>query len=349
MTADVKANSRLSGDKSRTTGTAADNLHDDRACRPSSKQQPGDRTHRRQHRALDEHLPRQLRPRRAKRDAHTQLAAPAGAARELQVGDVRTGHEQHHRHDTQQRHQRPLQPRAQARHAVADRRQREGCAQEIGPDISRIRGDPNLRLRGAQRLLGGLQGDAGAQTQHHREPRRRVLECNARRYGRLRFRREDHVEAATDVEAQKRPRRDADNRRRHAVDDDGRADDVGAAAEPLAPQPVTDHRADAGDAPARDIVGRGKEAADHRREAERGEEIAACKKPLDRPLLAAGGDRRLAAAMAEGQRGAEAVGVMADFIEDGVAHPTPRSTRCRSKPRRADRAARREAAAGGGC
>jgi hypothetical protein len=73
------------------------------------------------------------------------------------------------------------------------------------------------------------------QPRPERQPRRHALEQ------RLALERQDHVDARTDLEAEERRLRDADNGERDAVEHDGASDDAGGAAETPLPEAGAQH------------------------------------------------------------------------------------------------------------
>src|SRR5690606_19984850 len=103
---------------------------------------------------------------------------------------------------------------------------------------------------------------------------------------RLGSERQHDVNRATDVEAEERLRKDADDGKRPPVDREGPADDVIGAAEASLPEPMTDH----GDQPVRStaalVVGRGEDASTFCGYTENAQKIPAGVRAIDEVRLA---------------------------------------------------------------
>ena len=212
----------------------------------------------------------------AERDQHRQLAAPRMGARQHQRRQVGDGQQQDQPGGAEQQPERRLVGGAQPADAVAGidtavkRKPRYvsrlaglwpgGSVASIRPGLSARTCSPACAMR-----------DAGRQAPHHVQPPEiaplvRLTEA-ARRADR-----QGDVKGAADLESGKVRRRDADDRETLLQQRDRRAKHGAIAAEPRLPEGVTEHdRAFA----SRSIVGGGQQAAMSRRQAQRGERLAA--------------------------------------------------------------------------
>ncbi len=246
-------------------------LPHEQAAEPAGEDEAEHGAESREHEALAQELPRQPGARRAERQAHAQLVPPRRRAREQQVGDVGARDEQHEADDDHQRGERPLIASAQSGAARCRRVERERFLQVVllvvlAP-VLRHGGVAQLWLDAAQRGLRRLERLVGAQAAHHVQPpgraaiERALLAANEG----LGAERDGDVERAADVDAKEPGRRDADDRERHAFDDERPADDVSRAAEAPLPEGVADDRhRTIGAAPAPVIVFRPRAAEDGR-------------------------------------------------------------------------------------
>ncbi len=186
---------------------------------------------RRQQQRLEPELPRELQPRRAHRDPHRQLGAPAVGPDERQRHEIRERRGQDQDHRGQEReHRRPM---AGDEHLV----QRD----DLHRLFARVLDRKLLAQRAADRgqLRPGLAGPrAGIQPadepqEVHRAPHvaERVAVGNERRH---------------DVDVSQRQgklcRQHAHDDERLSVDSHGASDGVGVAAEPVPPEAVTEDR-----------------------------------------------------------------------------------------------------------
>ena len=209
-------------------------------------------------RTLSDGIACELAPSGPERDPHGQLAPPGHRTRELEVGHVRAGDEEHEQ-DGAGQHQERLPV---AHHLIEQRNHAEGEAA-----VGRI----NLREVAAQPRgdhielgLGGLDGDAGT------KPREQVVILRGADRGcggRQRQRQEDlavfhHAQRRQHLPGQGKVRRQhADDLVRFAVQHERRADDRRIGAEPPLPCSMRQH--DRSGAARRVVLG-------HEQSAERG-------------------------------------------------------------------------------
>jgi hypothetical protein len=172
--------------------------------------------------------------------------APRRRAREQQVRDVRAGDEQHQRDDHHDRRQRAPVSLAQRRAAVGRGPQREPRSEVarllIRPPVLRYRRLAELRQDPPKRRFTCRQALAVLQPDHHSQPPGRpAIEVGLlppdQRLGANRNR---DVEAAPNIHAEELRRGHADDRARHALDDQRASDDVGRAFEAALPEGVAD-------------------------------------------------------------------------------------------------------------
>ena len=192
------------------------------------EQQPSYRAQQRKKHALAQQLPHQAAAFRAERRAQAELLLADRAARQQQVGDVHTGDEQDQRHGSGQ----DLEGRANlVDHLLVDRHERHRPAAVAGRKFVGERGGDGLHV--ARRLLEGHAVAKPRQTEGRASSGRgpQLLHGPAVR----------HQEGRSLPHQRETWRHDADNHARLAVGHDGRAEDVGAAAEPGLPELVGDH------------------------------------------------------------------------------------------------------------
>ena len=184
--------------------------------------------------------------RRAEREAHGEFMAASRCAREEQIRDIRRRHEQHQRNDNHDDEKRLSISAAHRRRTASRRldaeRRRQIAPPHLGADIVRHRGFADLRLGGAQGLLGLSRCPAILQTRHYQQRRRRHPIEHAIAAANQWFGpdRQDHVGHAPDIGPEEIWRRHADDRERHAIDRLHFADRVRHSTEPPLPQTVAD-------------------------------------------------------------------------------------------------------------
>ena len=174
-------------------------------------------TGRRWHDALDEQLPDQPRPDGPERQSRADSALPLHRARQQQVADVATGHQQHDQHRCLQEaeHERRLVPESRARQqcGVGERN-----ALGLQPVLAREGCGDGLELGGRP-----ARGDAGTKPAEYRRaaPSRRDEQWSDRLVERAQQpqRGEGHPCRRLPVARSPEARwRDADNREGHAVE-----------------------------------------------------------------------------------------------------------------------------------
>ena len=134
-------------------------LPDEQAAAPVRDAEAGERARGREQQDLDEQLAREAPARRAQRQAHAELVASRGGARQEQIGDVGAGDQQHER-DHGHRHEHRLaigaahQSTCRRRPTTAGTAASRCCVAEGRTGVMRIaRRLADLRLHAAKRLF----------------------------------------------------------------------------------------------------------------------------------------------------------------------------------------------------
>ena len=201
---------------------------EDRRHSETREQQPGRAPENGEHEALDQQLSEHTRSTGAHRHAHRDLFASDRCARQEQVGDVRTGDEEHEPDRAKEHHQRPpgssdqlLVQRHEAQRLVIVERIRVRLCDPRADDFE-------LRSRPFERRVRLEPAD-----DVHQRNLPTALGRQAHRLIHVDVRRAKPRPAEPGKLEPKVCRQDADHGRLPAIQRDGAADDVGTSGEPL--------------------------------------------------------------------------------------------------------------------